>query len=108
MFHVRLDAATPTRYDVTAMALELIGKNLHQDIGCCANDVDDLARYVLDSLSVEERAKLCAYLAVALNRLTPSELKGRLNRTCAAHYFTSKGAEQFLRSIFALLQADGR
>lgn len=61
-------------------ALKAMGQYLHQDIDIGAASPADLARNVISLMSAAERAALRKYLASALGRLSPSELKGAVNR----------------------------
>lgn len=85
-------------------ALKDMGQYLHQDIDYGAKTPADLARNVIALMSATERAALREYLADALDRLSPSELKGKLNRTTTDWGFSSTGAEEFLRAAFSQLE----
>jgi hypothetical protein len=81
-------------------ALKDMGRYLHQDIDYGAKNPADLARNVIALMSGAERTALRKYLATALDRLSPSELKGKLNRATTDWGFSSKGADEFLRAAF--------
>jgi hypothetical protein len=85
-------------------ALIPLGEYLHQDIDLGAENEVGLARNVLAFLSAAELKALWDYLSSALDELAPSELKGRLNRVTPDWGFSSKGADAFLRAIFAQLE----
>lgn len=87
-------------------ALMAVGQYLHQDIDIGAKSPADLARYVISLMSAAERAALRDYLASALDRLSASELKGRLNRATIDWGFSSRGADAFLRAAFNQLEAE--
>ena len=84
--------------------LAAYGRHLHQDAGQDAHNPAELAANALASMQPEERRSLRAYLAIALEQLSASELKGELNRANENWRFTSKGAEQFLRSTLEQLE----
>lgn len=84
-------------------ALMALGQYLHQDAATDASSEADLARNVIALMSKSERAALMTYLASALDRFSPSELKGKLNRATTDLRFTSKGADAFLRAAFSQL-----
>jgi len=69
-------------------------------------DWRELASRALEFMSPEQRDALRYYLRRALDRLTASELKGRLNRAVMEYRFSSKSAEAFLRATFDQLEAD--
>ena len=83
-----------------------LGQYLHQDIDIGASSEPDLARNVIALMSKGEQAALRTYLASALDRFSPSELKGKLNRATIDWRFTSKGADKFLRAALLQLNAD--
>lgn len=85
-------------------ALLAMGLCLHQDIHLGASNEVELAQNVIALLSPSERAALHQYLAGALERLTPSELKGELNRATPDWRFSSKSADAFLRVMFKQLE----
>lgn len=85
-------------------ALKDLGRYLHQDIDYGAKTPADLARNVIALMSGAERTALREYLATALDRLSPSELKGKLSRATTDWGFSSKGADEFLRAAFNQLE----
>ena len=89
-------------------ALAVLGRWLHQDADLSADNVDELAEHSLDCLTPGERAALRAYLADALTKFTPAELKGQLNRSTSHLRFDSRGADRFLRALFVRLDSDVR
>lgn len=80
-------------------ALRALGQYIHQGIDLHASNLVELVTYVLNFMSPEERKNLRTYLAVALERDSPSELKGQLNRANENFNFGSKAAAQFLREV---------
>jgi hypothetical protein len=54
----------------------------------------------------QERAALRAYLSTALDRLSPSELKGELNRANENWRFSSKGTVELLRAAATELEVE--
>lgn len=88
-------------------ALMPLGEYLHQDIDIGAKNEAELARDVIALMSAVERKALREYLSSILNRLSPSELKGRLNRATSDWGFSSKGADAFLRAALSQLEAEG-
>jgi hypothetical protein len=87
-------------------ALLAVGRYLHQDIDIGARGEPELARNVLALMSAAERTALRKYLAIALDRLSASELKGKLNRATTDWGFSSKGADAFLRAAFSQLETE--
>lgn len=82
-----------------------MGLCMHQDIHLGASNEVELAQNVITLLSSSERVALHHYLAGALEHLTPSELKGDLNRATPGWRFSSKSAYAFLRVMFQQLEA---
>ena len=80
-------------------ALIPLGRALHQDVDLVADSPKDLALHLLQSMQPEERERLRLYLEYALDRYSPSELKGHLNRVSSELTFTSKGAARFLHVL---------
>lgn len=87
-------------------ALAAFGRYLHQDIALNASTPADLAKAVLALMQPQERTALRAYLSTALDRRSPSELKGDLNRANENWGFSSKGTVELLRAVAAELEAE--
>jgi hypothetical protein len=83
-----------------------LGQHLHQDIDIGAKTETELARNVITLMSPAERTALRKYLSSALDQLSSSELKGKLNRATTDCHFSSKGADTFLRAAFSQLDAE--
>jgi hypothetical protein len=77
--------------------LAAFARGLHQDVFVDLNGLDDLADLLLSNLSPTETEAFRRWLAKALRTLTPSELKGMLNRSNSSIGFSSKGAYELLR-----------
>jgi len=80
-------------------ALAALGQYLHQDIDLDAHTPAELVSNALRMMTPQDRQALGAYLSNALERYSPSELKGQLNRANENWSFTSKGAAQFLHIV---------
>lgn len=84
--------------------LAVIGRRLHQDVLDEAAAPTDLARTVVASMSLDEREALRKWLEAAIDRCTPAELKGHLNRATSELRFGTKGAHTFLSSVLQQLR----
>jgi hypothetical protein len=93
MFHIVQTAAVSTDDPLNAY-----GAHFYQGIADDAADMEELALRALEFMSAEQRNALRVYLQVALDRFTPSELKGKLNRAIREYGFSSKLAVTFLRA----------
>jgi hypothetical protein len=78
--------------------LQAFARGLHQDCLVECDDLASLAGELLSYLTSEERAALRNWLAETLQTLTPSEMKGLLNRATTDVRFSSKGAYRLLRA----------
>jgi hypothetical protein len=78
--------------------LNAYGTYFYQGIADSVADVGELASRALEFMSLQQRDALRLYLRDALDRLTPSELKGKLNRAITEFGFNSKSAVAFLRA----------
>lgn len=78
--------------------LNAYGAYFYQGIADDVANVDELASRALEFMSPEQRQALRTYLRDALDRLTPSELKGKLNRAIREYGFNSKSALALLRA----------
>ena len=87
-------------------ALAALGRCLHQDIDSDASNPTELAANALRMMTPQERQDLRVYLSIALERCSPSELKGQLNRANENWRFTSKGAARFLHTVAEQLATD--
>ncbi|WP_415644117.1 hypothetical protein [Sphingomonas antarctica] len=67
--------------------LNAYGAQFYQGIADDVSDMKELARRALKFMSPEQRDALRAYLQDALDRLTPSELKGKVNRAIREYGF---------------------
>ena len=74
------------------------GANFYQGIADDVADMEELAARALEFMSLEQRDALRVYLRDALDRYTPSELKGKVNRAIREYGFNSKSALTFLRA----------
>ena len=83
--------------------LAAYGRCLHQDAGLEAHSPGELAANALALMMPEERRSLQAYLTTALGQLSASELKGALNRANENWRFTSREADQLLRTTLEQL-----
>lgn len=79
--------------------LAVFGQYLHQDMDLDGRNPTELVRNALNMMQSRERDDLRFYLASVLERSSPAELKGLLNRANENWRFTSKGADQFLRTV---------
>jgi hypothetical protein len=79
--------------------LAVFGQYLHQDVDLDGRNPTELVRNALNMMQSRERDDLRFYLASVLERSSPAELKGLLNRANENWRFTSKGADQFLRTV---------
>ena len=78
--------------------LNTYGSHFYQGIADGVADVAELATRAVACLTPDERDALRKYLQDVLDKLTPSELKGKLNRAIADYFFNSKQAVAFLRA----------
>lgn len=78
--------------------LNAYGAHFYQGIADDVSDMGELAFWALEFMSPEQRDALREYLRDALDRLTPSELKGKVNRAIREYGFNSKSAVVFLRA----------
>lgn len=79
-------------------ALSAFARGLHQDVFIGLDGLEDLADLLLSNLSHAETEAFRLWLAKAVQTLTPSELKGILNRASPGIGFSSKGAYALLRA----------
>jgi hypothetical protein len=86
-------------------SLAALGRYLHQDIDLDAGNLVELVSNALHMMQPKERDDLRVYLKSVLERCSPSELKGLLNRANGNWRFTSSGADQFLRTVAGQLAA---
>ena len=86
--------------------LAAFGRYLHQDVARDASTPSELATTVLAMMRPEERTALRVYLSSALERLTPAELKGELNRADGDWRFSSSGTIELLRAAAKQLGAE--
>lgn len=84
--------------------LNAYGANFYQGIADDVADLEELASRALEFLSPEQRDALRGYLRNALDRHTPSELKGKLNRAIREYGFNSKSAVAFLHATSVQLE----
>jgi len=84
--------------------LNAYGAHFYQGIADDVADLDELASRALEFMSPEQRDALRVYLRDALDRLTPSELKGKVNRAIREYGFNSKSAVAFLRATAVKLE----
>jgi hypothetical protein len=66
--------------------------------------MQELAARALEFMSPDQRDALRAYLCDALDRFTPSELRGKVNRAIREYRFNSKSAVAFLQATFDQLE----
>jgi hypothetical protein len=78
--------------------LNAYGACFNQGMADDVADMEQLAARALEFMLPEQRDALRAYLRDALDRLTPSELKGKVNRAIREYGFNSKSAVAFLRA----------
>lgn len=78
--------------------LEAFARGLHQDALTGLSGYDDLARSLLSQLSEPEREAFRNWLPRALQTLSPSEMKGLLNRANTDLRFSSNAADRLLRA----------
>jgi hypothetical protein len=73
-------------------------RGMHQDVMIGLNGLDDLAEELLTNMSEAEKDAFRRWLSEALQTLTPSELRGVLNRTKSPIGFDSKAAYALFRA----------
>jgi hypothetical protein len=73
-------------------------RGFHQDVMIGVIGLDALAAILLEGLSAAEKQAFRDWLSQALATLTPSEMKGMLNRANVSIGFSSKGAYALLRA----------
>ena len=78
---------------------------IHQDVLLEFNSVEELVLSLL-SQSSAKRAELLQYVDDALERLTPAEMKGVMNRCSHDIGFSSKGAKEFFVALASGLKSD--
>ena len=86
-------------------ALMTMGHYMHQDVAYGAKSPADFARNIIALMPTAERLELRNYLMDALERYSPSELKGKMNRATKSWGFSSKAAAEFLREVCSQLEA---
>lgn len=79
-------------------ALAAFARGLHQDVFVGLSGLEDLAELLLSNLSPAETHAFRIWLAEALQSLTPSEMKGVLNRANGSIGFSSRGARELLQA----------
>lgn len=79
-------------------SLVAFARGLHQDVMIGLSSEHDLARVLLSGLTPAEREDFRAWLPSALEKLTPAEMKGLLNRANTDIRFSAKGAYGLLRA----------
>jgi len=84
--------------------LNAYGVHFYQGIADDVADMQELAARALEFMSPKQRDALRAYLRDALDRFTPSELKGKVNRAIREYGFNSKSAVAFLQATFDQLE----
>ena len=89
-------------------AFRQLGRLMHQDIGLEISGLEDMARLLVSWMSPEQRRELRPYIDHLLQTLTPSEMKGVLNRASQYIGFNSKGAASFLTAVAEQLRAQGK
>jgi hypothetical protein len=82
----------------------LLCHGLHQDALVERPTMDELARDCLGFVPPEEYRDLAAFIATALERQTPAELKGHLNRQKNGIIMNSKSALAFFLAVDARLK----
>lgn len=71
-----------------------------------ADDPARLAAVAVRGVPPEQHLELLTFLRSTLERLTPAELKGLLNRASPDLRFAPKGAEAFLAAVIAALASE--
>lgn len=84
--------------------LKTYGSHFYQGIADGVVDIAELATRAVECLTPDERHALRIYLQDVLDKLTSSELKGKLNRVITDYAFNSKQAVAFLRATAAQLE----
>lgn len=88
--------------------LNVYGAGFYQGIADDVADMDELVSRALKFMLPEQRDELRSYLSHAMDRLTPSELKGKLNRAISSYFFSSKSAVALLRATAIQLDTGGQ
>ena len=73
-------------------------RGLHQDVLVESGDATSLAQNLLSYLTSAERDAFRYWLADALQKLTPAEMKGLLNGASSDLRFSSEGAHRLFRA----------